>query len=162
MNIVQANWSPFLLFNIECNRIIFVASEKSFPHHAPERMSCCRLLREIVSLQWCNPSSKTNWILKRFVCLKQIWSDLWIELLITDTNRVQLVLFGWWLIVRKITYVLVSQAVREERMAYAVMWCDGDDDVPTNQDESYDVDDSILLSIHYQLIPHLTVTSSSK
>lgn len=37
---------PSCFFITECCRIIFVTSEKSFPHHALERMSCCRLLRD--------------------------------------------------------------------------------------------------------------------
>lgn len=62
--------------------------------------------------------------------------------------------FVWLMIdcakIKEGTHILVSQAVHEERMACAVMWCDGDDDVLINQDGSYDVSDSIRSSIHFR------------
>lgn len=72
-------------------QLLFCFVGKSFPHHAPGRMNCCVCIEG---------SSEPNWILsvaKRFVCLKQIWSDLWIKPLIIVTNRVQL-RFARWMI----------------------------------------------------------------
>lgn len=85
--------SPFRLIDhpsgfFIVRREMFIAfREKSFPHHAPERMS-----RWPCACITSRGSSALNWILsvtKRFVCREQIWSDLWIKLLIIDTNRVQ-------------------------------------------------------------------------
>lgn len=121
-------------------------------------MSCCRSVHYGRRV----PGGGTNWMLsdsKQFVCLKQIWSDLWIERLIIGTHIVN----DWWLTHREKrfewTHISTSRAAREERVACAAKLCDGDDGVLTNRDACCGVNDSIPLSIHCQSIRHSTATS---
>lgn len=130
--VVQANWSPLLPF-FYCvlqnynNIRIFSSLWKIISTSCFQADELLPLLRERTVSE--RGSSATNWILsgtKRFVCLKQIWSDLWIELLIIDTNRVELLLFGGWLIELKVLIDLhfnfSSGSWRTDGVCGDVMW----------------------------------------